>query len=74
MKLTPQLLFALSECESYSKRSLYWFREASMRKLEAMGMVEQFTPPSVAERPRMKRRPWRIIDAGRQALKDEVRG
>lgn len=49
-------------------RGPYWWRLASMRVLEAAGLVETYTPPSVAERPRLKARPYRITDEGRAAL------
>ncbi|KAA0684579.1 hypothetical protein DTW90_36175 [Neorhizobium sp. P12A] len=68
--MNKRLLTALREIASYSGRigRLYWFRQALMRELAVMGYVEQWLPPSVAERPRMKQRPWRITDAGRVAL------
>jgi hypothetical protein len=47
------------------KGVLYWFRPRTMERLQRLGLVEQWTPPSVAERPRLKARPWRLTDAGR---------
>lgn len=72
IELTPRLIEALVECERYTTKikGLYWWREASMKKLEAMGLVEQWLPPSVAERPRMKARPYRITDKGREFLQN----
>ena len=62
---------ALSEVARYSGGNrLYWWREASMQKLQQMGLVEQWLPASVAKRKRMKSRPWRITEAGKQALAD----
>ena len=62
-KLPTNLLSALQDV-SRCHGSPYWWREASMKKLEAMGFVEKYCPPSVAERPRMKARPWRVTSAG----------
>lgn len=60
---------ALAELAAYEGRNrLYWWREASMRVLIEHGFAEQYCPPSVAERPRMKRRPYRTTEAGRAAL------
>ncbi|MBX5089396.1 hypothetical protein [Rhizobium lentis] len=71
--MNKRLLSALKEISAYSSKTgrLYWFRQSSMRELEALGYVEQWLPPSVAERPRMKQRPWRITEAGRAALFQE---
>ncbi|MGR9413115.1 hypothetical protein [Rhizobium leguminosarum] len=68
--MNTRLMAALKELSTYSDRTnrLYWFRQASMRELAVLGYAEQWLPPSVAERPRMKQRPWRITDAGRAAL------
>jgi len=71
MKLTPNLLSALDECDRYNARGLnFWWRVSSMAKLEAMGLVEKFTPPSVAERKRMTKRPYILTEAGRTALRE----
>lgn len=68
-RFTPALFEALAEVGRYEGRNrLYWWRRASMRKLEALGLVEQWLPPSVVERPRMKARPYRITATGRAAL------
>lgn len=74
--MNNRLITALKEISTYTVRTnrLYWFRQASMRELEALGYVEQWLPPSVAERPRMKQRPWRITDAGRAALDQDKGG
>jgi hypothetical protein len=75
MKLTPQLRAALAECAAHNRRdNLYWWRRTSMAKLEAMGLVEVYTPPSVAERPKLKLRPYRITPAGRLALQEKNNG
>jgi hypothetical protein len=69
------LLDALHEVSRYSGTNrLFWWREASMRKLQGLGFVEQWLPPSVAERKRMKARPWRITEAGRLVLADANKG
>ena len=44
---------------------LYWFRPRTMQRLCERGLVETWTPKSVAERPRLKQRPWRLTDEGR---------
>ncbi len=68
--LDPNEIAALNECAYYSRAGRpYWWREASMRKLEARGLVEKHCPPSVAERPRMKSRPWRPTEAGLRWLR-----
>lgn len=68
-KLKPSLYRALADCAYYSGRGqTYWWRPKSMQKLAEIGFVEQWVPPSLAERHRMKSRPWRITDAGRKAL------
>jgi len=60
---------ALNECAQTNRnRCLYWWRPKTMARLNAKGLVEAWLPQSVAERPRMKRRPWRLTDAGRQYL------
>lgn len=46
----------------------YWWRQASCARLAELGLAEQYTPPSVAERPRLKARPYRITASGRAAL------
>lgn len=71
--LTPRLKAALKEVESYERKTgcLYWFREKSMAELQKLGLVETWTPKSVAERPQMKQRPWRITEAGRALLREE---
>lgn len=73
MSLNPRLKDALAECARHNNRGIcYWFRTASMEKLAALGLVEQWTPPSVAVRKRMKIRPWRVTAAGRAALSPET--
>ncbi len=68
-KMTKVTWDALAELASYEGRNrTYWWREASMLILIENGFAEQYTPPSVAERPRMKKRPYRITPAGRRAL------
>lgn len=71
-KLTERERAALSECAHYHGRGIcYWWRRKSMADLAARGLVEPFCPPSVAERPRMKSRPFRPTEAGRLALSQE---
>lgn len=48
----------------------FWARPTSCARLAELGFAEQYTPPSVAERPRITTRPYRITEAGRQALQD----
>lgn len=68
--LDSRLMDALSECARYNDTGrTYWWRKASMHKLEALGLVVRWTPPSVAERKRMTIRPWRVTAAGRAALR-----
>lgn len=60
-----RLLDALDECKRHNDRGLfYWWREKSMTALEGMGLAEKWTPPSVAERPRLSSRPWRLTATG----------
>lgn len=67
--LPPRLKEALTYCARQNRRGLLvWGAPKSMAALAEMGLVEQWTPPSVAERPRMKARPWRITEAGKAAL------
>lgn len=40
VSLTPRLLSALKDCESMWRHKPYIWRQASMKKLEAMGLVE----------------------------------
>lgn len=69
-RLTKAQRAALAECaKSNHARILYWWRPRTMESLRALGLVDTWTPPSVAERPRLKRRPWIITPAGREALK-----
>lgn len=57
---------ALNEVARHNERGVcYWFRAKTMERLQARGLVETWTPPSVAERPRLKQRPWRLTDEGR---------
>ena len=68
-KLTKAQRETLKEMDRYEHRGwVYWFREASCRALAELGLAEQYLPPSVAQRPRMKARPYRITPAGRAAL------
>ncbi len=66
--LTKAQLEALLEISKYPPDHLYWWRPKAMEALAKLGFVETWLPPSVLERPRMKRRPWRITDLGRTAL------
>lgn len=50
------------------KNRLHWGTPKTSRELAAMGLLEAYLPPSVAERPRMKARPYRITEAGRATL------
>lgn len=69
-KLSPRLLDALSECQRHNDSGLcYWWRTSSMRLLEERCLVAKWTPNSVAQRPRMKARPWKVTDLGRAVLK-----
>ena len=65
-ELSAREVEALKEVSGY--RGLYWYREKTMQRLQAKGLVETWEPPSVAERPRMVARPWRITANGTQAL------
>lgn len=47
---------------------IYWGSPKTSATLSALGLVEKYLPPSVAQRPRMKARPYRITPAGRSAL------
>ena len=68
-ELTKAQMEALAELASYEARGrTYWWREASMRVLIEHGLAEQYALPPLADRPRMKRRPYRITPAGRAAL------
>ncbi|RAK51619.1 helix-turn-helix domain-containing protein [Phenylobacterium soli] len=71
VKLTRAMLGTLRELASFDGNNrCYWFRPVSCAQLAELGLAETYTPPSVAERPRMKKRPYRITAAGRAALKD----
>lgn len=71
--LAPTLSEALAEVGRYDGQNrCYWWRVASMRKLEARGFVETYRPPSL-DGYRGKQLPYRITDAGRAALKAESR-
>lgn len=50
------------------RNQLYWGSRKTSAALAALGLVEPYLPPSVAERPRMTARPYRITAAGRRAL------
>lgn len=61
---------ALEDCHMYTAQiGPYWWRVASMEKLEALGLAEQYCPPSVAERPRVKARPYRLTNMGIMVLR-----
>jgi len=67
-KLTKHLRGALREVVDFHDRHLvYWFRRASMQKLEALGLVEPWRPRSISDR-RFRVLPYRPTAAGRQAL------
>lgn len=67
--LTVRQLEALHEVDEHqAKGLLYWIRPATMRQLADLGLVETWRPPSVAERPRMRARPYRLTTAGRARL------
>jgi len=69
--LSALLLDALDECARYHARgNIYWFRIASMRKLAALGLVEQYTPRYMVRLNRT--RPYRPTDAGLAYLKERV--
>lgn len=71
-KLTKAQTDTLRELRTLDGKGIcYWAREASCKRLAELGLAEQYTPPSVAERKRMKARPYRITPAGRQALTGE---
>lgn len=70
-KLTKAQRDTLRELAGYEGRNrCFWWRVASCKSLEALGLAETYTPPSVAERPRMKSRPYRLTEAARQALSE----
>nr|WP_303683007.1 hypothetical protein [Brevundimonas naejangsanensis] len=70
-----RLLDALDECKRHNDRGvLYWWRGKSMTALEEIGLVERWTPPSVAERPRLSARPWRLTDIGIATLRAKLDG
>lgn len=50
---------------------IYWGSPKSSVVLASLGMIEKYCPPSVAERKRMKARPYHITPAGRAALSGE---
>ncbi|MES3028518.1 MAG: hypothetical protein V4820_11770 [Pseudomonadota bacterium] len=69
MKLTPAQRDTLKELAKFEGQNrCYWWRVASCARLADLGLAEPYTPPSVVERPRLQARPYRITDAGRQAL------
>jgi hypothetical protein len=69
LPMTPREVKALNEVHRHDyARVLYWFRPKTMQLLHARGLVEQWTPPSVRERPRLKARPWRLTEEGRAYL------
>lgn len=69
MKLTKAMLDTLRELKSFDgKNRCYWWRQASCARLAALGFAEQYAPPSVLERSRLRARPYRITEAGRTAL------
>jgi hypothetical protein len=68
--INAHLQETLRDCHNYTSRGrnvLYWRRRASMLKLEALGLVEQWTPHSMANS-RGKARPYILTDAGRAVL------
>jgi len=74
-KLAAHHVAALRELERHNAKGVcYWFRPKAMERLHSHGLAEQWTPPSVAERPRIKKRPWRITDAGRVFLARNGKG
>lgn len=56
------------------KNRCYWARQASCARLAALGLAEQYAPPSVLERSRLRARPYRITPAGRAALQEKNNG
>lgn len=74
VKLTKRLQDALRQVGSCDGKNVcFWWLRASMSKLEALGLTEQYMPPSVAERPRLKLRPYRITPAGLALLNAEAK-
>lgn len=74
-KLAANHVAALRELERHNDKGIcYWFRPKAMERLRLCGFAEQWTPRSVEERPRMKKRPWRITDAGRAFLARNGKG
>lgn len=72
VKLTKAQTDTLRELAWFGDRQCcYWARAASCARLATLGLAEQYTPPSVAERPRITTRPYRITPAGRAALSAE---
>lgn len=67
--LSPRLADALAELGRYEVRNntLYWWRRASMDKLVTLGLVETWRPKSLENSTR-KDLPYRLTEAGRQAL------
>lgn len=70
-ELTKAQRDTLRELARIDGRGLcYWARPASCARLAERGLAEQYAPPSVVDRKRMKARPYRITPAGRAALSD----
>ena len=69
VRLTKAQSLALAVLGQADGRNVcVWIMPKTMASLVVLGLAETYTPPSVAERPRMKARPWRITPAGRAAL------
>ena len=67
MTLTKSLIDALADCDDYTADgSLYWWTPAAMKKLKALGLVERYRHPSLADSQTFL--PWRLTEAGRAAL------
>lgn len=75
-KLHPHLADALAELgrhEAGAKGTVYWWRRASMKKLAALGLTETWLPKSL-EHYKGKTLPYRLTEAGRQALAGRDQG
>lgn len=58
--MTEMMLSTLREMSTYPNCGQYWFRQASCKKLEALGYCERIGT--------RKRPPFRITEAGRRYL------
>lgn len=74
-KLTKAQRDTLRELSANEGRNwCFWARPNSCAALAELGLAETYTPPSVAERPRMLARPFRITPTGRALLSNPSGG